>query len=526
MKLAAIIGVAIVALHGAGFVYVANHSRGDELAVDISELKLDGGPGLVRKHWTKTYRGGFTRDVGVTQLVGPFQDPAKPACTGRVVIGQSFLTDQLAPIMKAMIDEQLRGMEVFPVGQYKSIQHLGLEWAHVENHLGDFAMFGKAGAPNGYIRATARVSFSRVDVPVLVVLVPEVIATSTSPSPSASPQMHFRINARADLDFGNRVLDWVSDKVGADQLASRIARQQIDDVLVTTFAPPPPFDLGDGQTLQFTYCDAPVDIANNAYGALPFGVHIEGHAGLLPPQFATSPTTSPSPSRALPSATTQLAIDLDLDALNAMLFELWRSGWLDKRLAEVGLDARFNSDPIVTEYLSIRISPPKLALPPVIAPGSNGKLRLAADARTMIDDGASTVGRVYGALDFTFGTSQTTTGTPQTTTGASPALAAAPKATSFTPSVDLGALELACEQRPNVLVPCYGDLVAAMRDRGGEFHGALTDAFARLLADIFVNRRVGADGLPADLVITSASATLGGTGTLHLELTGKLEPVN
>lgn len=493
----ALIGIVIVVLHGLGFVWLEQRSRGDELAVDISQLHLDSsrGPGLVRKHWTKTYRGGFTRDVGVTQLVGPFQDPAQPACTGRIVIGQSFLSDQLAPVMKQVVDRQLRGLDVFPVGKYQSIQHLGLEWAQLPAHLGDVAMLGSkwpqlpSGQPSGYIRVTARVQFERVDVPVIVALVPQ-------PSPT---QMKFAIGARADLEFDNRVLDWMSDKLGADKLASQIARQQIDDVLVTTFAPPPPFDLGGGQTLQFTFCADPIEITNTGYGALPFGVHIEGHAGLLPPQFARRGADGSIAPRATPAPSTQLAIDLDIDALNAMLFELWRTGWLDARLGEVGLDRTFNTDPTVQEYLSIRISPPKLALPPVISPGA--KLRLAADARVTIEDGASTVGRLYGALDFSLSSK------------------------TLEPSVDLGALELACEQRPNILVPCYGDLVAALRDRGSEFHGALTHAFTALLSDIFVERHLSAEGLPVELVIDSATAGLGGPATLHLELAGKLAPL-
>jgi hypothetical protein len=538
VKLAALVGVTIVALHGAGFWWLAQHSRGDELEVDISELHLDGGPGLVRKHWTRTYRGGFTRDVGVTQLVGPFQDLSKPACTGRLVIGQSFLSDQLAPIMKQMVDEQLRGLDIFPVGKYKRIEHFALEWARAEAHPSDHGVLGKAGAPNGYIRAAARVSFDRVDVPVIVVLVPDTQLPATAPSlshplaplvPSSvkAPTLHFRIGAFADLDFDNRVIDWVSDKLGANQLASRIAREQIDDVLVTTFAPPPPFDLGDGQLLQFTFCDGAIEIADKEYGALPFGVRIEGHAGLLPPQLGAS-------TRTKPAANTQLAIDLDIDALNAMLFELWRTGWLDTRLREIGLDQRFNTDPIVTEYLSIRISPPKLALPPVISPGASGKLRLGADARVVIEDGSSTIGRVFGALDFTLATGSSfdmdltkATGVrPRDRAALNPSWGPTPGSltVALTPSVDLGALELACERQPNILVPCYGDLVAALRDRGDEFHGALTDAFARILADIFVERRLGTGDLPAELVITSATPSLGGPATLHLELTGKLEP--
>jgi hypothetical protein len=316
-------------------------------------------------------------------------------------------------------------------------------------------------APHGYVRVSARVVFDRVDVPIVVALVPD------------GAGVHFRVAARAELDFDNRVVQWVSDKIGGDKLASRLARRQIDDVLVTTLAPPPPFDLDDHQQLQFTYCTGSIEIAEGAYGALPFAVAFSGNpvhvAAAMPP-----PTGNP------------LSIDLAPDALNAMLHELWRTGWLDRRLADAGLDRRFNTDPIVTEYLSVRISPARLALPPVVTPAGD-KLHLAADARITITDGAkATVGRVFGALDL-----------------------------GFPYSVDVGGLELACEQSPTTLVPCYGDLVAALRDRGPEFHGALTDAFTHLIDQIFVERHL--DGLPADVLIRGARATLTG-GTLHLEL--------
>jgi hypothetical protein len=208
-------------------------------------------------------------------------------------------------------------------------------------------------------------------------------------------------------------------------------------------------------------------------------------------------------ARPAPSADTTLALDLDVDALNALLFELWRTGWLDRQLADVGLDRRFNTDPIVTEYLSIRISPLRLALPPVIAPHER-TLRLAADARVSIGDGSRvTIGRVFGALDFRF---------------------VKPTSTDLPIAVDLGALELACERSPTTLVPCYSDLVAAIRGRGTEFHGALTEAFAALLDDIFVDRHLGATGLPAELVIGAVVPSVSGAGTLHLELAGTLVP--
>ena len=500
-------GIAIVAAHAAGFAWLAARSGGTELAVELADpLSLDGRvpealaprvhatsdgthPGLARKRWRVSYRGGFTREVGTTALAGPFQDPAAPACSGRVIIGQRLL-EQMAPVMKEMITAELKGLDIFPVGEFRRISSLSLEWARAESSPGDRRLLGKAGAPNGYVRANAKVVFERGGVDMLVALIPQ-----RSPA-----SLTFRIAAQADLDFNNRVLHWAADKLGANTLATRVARDQIDDVLVTTFAPPPPFELPGGQTLQFTYCDGPIEIEDGAYGALPFAVvfaPLASAPGVLPPRFGAGARVAPAPD-------TTLAIDLDVDALNALLFELWRTGWLDRELGHVGLDRRFNADPIVTEYLSIRISPLRLALPPVIAPQLDGTLRLAADARVAIGDGTiETTGRVFGALDISF-----------------PRRAA----TELPLSVELGALELACERGPTTLVPCYSDLVGAIRGRGAEFHGALTDAFTALLTDIFVDRRLGAPGLPAELAIRSVVPGVAGNGTLHLQLDGSLVP--
>jgi hypothetical protein len=67
-------------------------------------------------------------------------------------------------------------------------------------------------------------------------------------------------------------------------------------------------------------------------------------------------------------------------------------------------------------------------------------------------------------------------------------------------SVNLGALELSCERGAQVgsrvtLVPCYSDLVAALRGRTAEFHGALTTSFAQLVPEFFVGR-ISASALP------------------------------
>jgi hypothetical protein len=509
----AAIGVAIVVAHVVAFVALAPRCRGTDLEVSTDARPAsptpafdaqiphaladrvavdDGppGPGLHRRRWTVDYRGGFSRSVGAAQLVGPFQDPAARACTGRVVIGQRLLDGTLTAEVAKQLDRELRGASAFPVGDYTRIDKVTLRWAQLFAHPDDVAMVGPA--PRGYVRVTARVVFDRVEVPIVAALVPEI----------AKGALQFRVAARAELDFGNRAIQWISDKLGGDKLATHIAREQLDDALVTTLAPPPPFDLPDGQTLRFSYCDEPPEMAEGAWAALPFAVElgrVAADATVLPPKHGPIPRPAPSP-------TTSVALDLDLDALNALLYELWRSGFLDRRLAEVGLDRKFNADPTVREYLTIRISPVRLALPPVVSVGARG-LHLAAEARVAIADGEErTIGRVWGGLDFTF----------------------APHGGPRLPiAVDLGALELSCERTATTLVPCYADLVGAMRGRGDQFHGALTDAFAKLLADIFVDRRLGATGLPSDLVIRGAApsiSTHATNATLHLELDASLAP--
>jgi hypothetical protein len=431
----------------------------------------------------------------VSGLVGPFQDPAKPACSGRVVVGQRLLDDghagpnTIAGEMAKNIDAELHGESFFGAGDYRRVEGTSLRWAELAAHPDDAKLVGEA--PHGYVRVETKLIFDRVDIPIVVVLIPE---------PSAK-ELRFRIASHAELDFDNRVLQWVSDKLGGNKLATRLARREIDGALVTALAPPPPFELPGGEKLTFGYCDGPPEIVDGVSGALPFSVaigRIDRDPRILPPRLG--------PAVHAPLARDgTLAIDLDLDAANALLFELWRTGFLDRRLAEAGLDRRFNSDPIVTEFLSLRISAPVLALPPVLGAYGTDKLQMFADARISIVDGDTrTTGRVWGGLDFKFSQQRV-----------EPV------------GVDLGALELSCERTPTTLVPCYADLVGALRDRGADFHGALTKTFTDLLANIFVNRRVGARGLSADLVIHSASPSVklsGNNGSLHLELDTTLAP--
>jgi len=517
MKPSTGIGLAVVAAHAVGFVALAARCHGTDLAVEVAAadvspvLAIDGvvppelearvvetldddappGPGLHRKRWSVSYRGGFARSVGTAQLVGPFQDPMAEACSGRVVVAQRLLDDgkagpgTIAGELKTILTSELADVGEFPIGDFQRVEDVSLRWSRLEWHPEDRDEIGVA--PDGYVRASVRVVFKRLDIPLVIALIPA----------PAARELGFRIVTRAGLAFDNRVAQFISDKLGGDKLATKLARRQLDGLLITALAPPPPFELPGGEMLRFAYCGEPAEIIEGTSGALPFSVQIgtAKNSKILPPKRGKAP-------RGVIAPNATMALDLDLDALNALLYELWRTGFLDRQLADAGLDRRFNEDPIVQEFLTIRMSPVTLALPPVIAP-SNGKLRLSADARVTITDRTTpTIGRVWGGLDFAF----------------------APTGVAAT-SVDLGALELSCEKSPTTLVPCYADLVDVIRGRGAEFHGALTQTFTKLLDDLFVERHLGASGLPAELVIRRAvprvTAT-GGNASLHLDLEATL----
>jgi len=477
----------VVALHAVGFVVLAPECRRSELVVELTPAgpvahgadTVEHADGYTR--WSAHYRGGITRSVGLATIDSPRQDPSARACTGRVAVGQRLL-DQVAIEVARLLAEELRGESILGVGAFLRVDRFALRWAQLVAHPEDILLV--RAAPHGYVRATGALVFERASIPLVVALVPE-------PAPGAH-EVAFRIVGRADLSFDNTIVQWLSDKLGGDKLATRLARRHIDEALVTVLAPPPPFELPGGQLLEFAYCDGPPEIVDGGYGALPFTV-VLGPSRELPPRRGPAP-------RAPVAADASLAIDLDLDALDAILHELWRTGFLDRQLAP--LAEHFNADPTIAELLTVRIAPPRLALPPMVGVAPRG-LALHADARVAISDGPrTTTGRVWGGLVFAFAPDRV-----------------APLA------VDLGALELTCERTPTTLAPCYGDLVAAMRERGDEFHGELTRIFGELLRDVFVDRELAISGLPASIVIQSAqpSVTTSATnGSLRLDLVAKL----
>jgi hypothetical protein len=521
VKAAPAIGLAIVAAHAALLPWALDHCRRDELSVRLDAplaaetVQLDGivpaslrdqvviddtvGPGLHRRRWSITYRGGFTRRVGAAQLVGPFQDPAAPPCSGHVIVGQRLLdggpagrAGTVAAIVERELTANLEGQSQFPIGSFQKLRTIELTWNRPEDTPADKGLVSEAIAPNGYVRAHVVVAFKRVDIPVTVALIPVLVDGA----------LEFKIRARAQLDFDNRVIQWASDLVGGDRFATDIAQDQIDQLLVTVLEPPPPVELPNGSKLVFTYCGAQPSIVHHAYAALPIAVQITRVAGapeILPPRLG--PMSAPPPPRDV-----KLALDLDLDALNALLYELWRTRYLDTQLDAAGLAEKFNTDPTVTSLLSLRISPLRLALPPVLT-AVGDHLHMAGDLAVTIDDGPTrTKGRVWSALEFRFA--------PAGSDG-------------IVAAVDLGELELSCEPTPGLLKPCYGDLVDALRARAPDVHDTLTSTFTAILGDIFVGQRISDPSLPAELAVTGVTATSivdGKNARLRLLLAAAIEP--
>jgi hypothetical protein len=494
----ACVGLAIVMVHIAGYIFISRGCSAPNLSVDIegplvdSKPSLTGtvptalrsrvkqswlgntGPGLHRLRWHIDRRGGQSESVAATQLVGPFIDPSTTQCTGRVVVGQSLLqatTGQgsVSSLVAKLIDENLHGLSIFGLGDYRSTNDIALRWAQLSKHQDDRSMFPDELAKTdlGYLRVTLNIHFEHVAVPMTLGLVPEL----------RNNKISMRMYSRARLEFGNRLLQWASDKVGGDKIATKLARKEVNQLTLEALAPPPPVPLPGGGTLRFRYCDQAMQFVDGAYAALPMAVEISSLAAaptILPPRFG--PPSWP----AVPS-TTSLALDLSLDGVNSVLFECWRQGLLDRVLSDAALDQAFNNDPLVVEFLTLRISPLRLALPPVIEP-RNGRLQLGTESLLTISDGVlntTMLGHAWSTLELSF------------------------QQTAKMPHVSLQELTLSCEPRPQHLEACYPLLSQAVASRTSAFDQTLTDALATTLSTIFVGAKLQSDIAPAALQLKS-----------------------
>lgn len=449
-------------------------------------------PGLRRMRWRARYRGGHERAVGATQLVGPFQDPAAPPCSGSVVLGQALFDDgaaspgTLAHLMRAQLEHELAGTGAFPVGDFRGIAALTIRLAESSHHPEDRELF-EGEPPAGYLRVTAELDFERVRAPVVLALEPY----------ASEGEIELRIAARASLAFESRVAQWLSDHLGGDFLASALTRRQLAQTLRATLGPPPPLPLPGGGELRFSPCGSP-HFLEGSHAAWPFAIELTPVPGLvhhLPPSLPAPPASAHELAAGL-DAQHPLALELPLDALNALLYGAWRHGLLDRELARAGLVERFEADPPVATYLSLRLGAPRLTLPPVVTASGAG-LRLSAESELELRDGDTrTPARVWTTL----------------TLGA-PAKVELPDGATDALRAELAELELTCQVRPHVLAPCYADLVSAARGRAADFAEPLTTVLARLLTELFAKRTLGTSEVPGELYVHAAlpSVRLGAT---------------
>ena len=526
-------GLALLALHAAGFPLLLDRFHRPTLTVDLGApattssldtsaivpdelsgrvtMRIDGTgggdlasgppgdePGLHQISWSVDYRGGFRDQVDASQLVGPFQDPSSPPCALWIVVGQRFLAPgtgatgagTLAALLEQTIEHEMVGFEQWPIGEFLAAEQVDMQWLafddiHRASRRRTIIRRAKD-PPPGVLQVTVTLRFEDGEVPLWFVLIPQI----------EDDAIRLRTHVEAELELDNRVYQWVSDLFEGDELVSEIASDQVDHALVDAFGLPPPVALGGGQELRFGYCrDQPIQVVTNSHAAIPLRLlPLPGNPGSAGPNVRPGEAPDPPAIRPVqlgsPAGIQQilggtdrfaapLAVIFELDAINGVLHQLWTSGFLDRQLIAADLVERFNGDPVVQQLLSVRLSRPRLSLPPTLVPASSSEVADGAGlpefdlglevALELHDRGAVMPARLLGSVGFGFG-------------NRAPA--------GLVARLQLDELTLTCRPRRDQLVPCYSNLVAAFRDRADDVHGALSRRFTALFEDIALQRTI------------------------------------
>lgn len=459
----------------------------DDVVVSASPEAL--APGVHREEWEVSYRGGFTRRVGRTLLVGPYQDPERLPCSVRLVVSQSLL-DRARPLLAAEIARGLDGQFGF-----KRVADLGLVFAGDVSRVG-----GIQGDPGGAIVMSARLVFSRGDVPVAVVVRPRL----------GGGRLALVIDVDAKVRLSSTTADTLIHWLGVDKkinrLATDMAEREVDRALapVAAFlATPPPVPLGDGRSLTLRYCtDVPVVITTGESLAVPLAVPLpETAAGIWPVALP------PGPPAGAPAA--PLALDLSLDALNAVLHQLWATAALDARLGHAALEARFNDLPEVRDLLTLRLGgPARLLLPPTVerSPDPARPFTLAVEAGVDLIDGTLvTPARLFGRMELDLSTDP---------------------AGRLAPNPVITTMAVSCEPRPGHLEPCYATIVDWARQGSAALHGPIAAELGHWFDGLVQGRAFAA---PRGGGFTLGTVTLrplvGPTSAwLRVEMEGALRP--
>lgn len=453
-------------------------------------LTFPPGPGLHRVEWSLSYRGGFSRRVGLTRFVGPFQDPKHPPCSARLYLSQSLLDDgeagpgTLAWALRRVIEAEMEGLEVIVLGKFKHISHLEIWW-------GEKGFFFREMA----LRIKMTIEFEGGDVPVSFSLTPRLVEGKLTLSREASAS----VEGEGWLE---QAASYVAD---GDRRATEIAQQQIDAIgsfLEDLLSTPPPFPLGKGRFIRFTYCqDQEIQITERGAAVIPLAIMPwSGEA-----EFA--PVALP-PGERLSFPEAPLALDLDLNAVNGILHYLWASGYLDEELARSGVTDWFQQEEAVRRFLSLRLAELRFSVPPTLEPHADEEmpLRLGVEASLKLEDrGEETRARLFGRLGVNL-------------------FSSAPARVRVDLSIE--DLVLTCTPQEDILLPCYADIFEEVRRRSADLQEPLSILLSDYLSALIGGLRFAEEGVPLQLVPSSSRVSAhrsGASGWVRVELFGALQ---
>ncbi len=452
---------------------------------------LEVSPGLHFVEWAQEYLGGHRRSVGHAQLVGPFQDPQSPDCGLSLLIAPSFL-DQLAPVLRRLVQRQLKGMSQWPLGSFRKVNKVRLRWIRwIPNtgyrHLRTAVETLTGRQPEGHLRVSMHVDFENALVPLTLIVVP-VIAENT---------LRFRIFVDAKLDLDNRIFQWVADFFDGNDRVSKLIQAEVKREMRHVLDKPPdiPLDGGGGvfnrsKVLRIGFCqEQQLHFHEAGHVSMPLAIQIDERMP-APPRHPIVEAETSAPM------TTPLALEIDRNGLGGILHTLWASGILDRSLANTTIRL-FNEHPTVRDFLSLRVEEADFDLPPTIdtLPAGQPGLRLRTAAKLTLRDGDTTTrARLFAQFDI------------------------GPDFTKA-PSIGLGQLNLSCIGPENLLQPCYAQIVAQIRANREQLQQELGNALGDLLGQLFTGRTLTAPGSPASYILESTEFHLG-TGVLRANLHG------
>ncbi len=493
---------------------------GQEIGPAIEVVDLARPPGLHRVEWRARYRGGVERRVGWTQLIGPFQDPARPPCSARLLVGQRFLDDgragpgTLAHLLAQLVDHQMSGFEAFPMGSFERVRAISMRWA-------------SPAGEDGHLRVVLELGFTRAALELTIRIAPHL----------AGGEIELTSRTEARVRLRSRFVQWVSDLIHGDEIAGRMARREIGAALDDIMTAPPPLPLGGGRALQLIYCaDRDIEVVGGSHAAVPLAVALApASSAARRAGRAAAPILLPADigSSAPAAMTAPLAIELDGNALNGLLYVLWASGYLEEALAGSGIVDRFHRDPIVAELLSVRARGPALPLPPTLVlsrrPGQSYEIGVASSL-WLEDGGLRTPAHIFGRAGFAGPTehrpAQSAGPTEHRPAQGDLTAARSGGPGSGAPRLSLHDLGLTCEPEPGLLEPCYPELAATIFERAPEVHGQLSAWFGEVLAELPIDREIAPSGSGAQFRLRRSairSPPAGRHGPLRIDLMGQLE---